>query len=208
MTTKQDKFDEHKLPPVSGMGVAVESVSDAQRALDALERLYNEALSARDGYLLPDEYETIRAAITAAMNNGVPDGYALVPIEPTVEMEVAGCALGNFVGVDDVYRAMIAAAPQSPQIRDGWLPIETAPKDGSWLLLGYFNCLGNWRTVRGQWFSVELIAETWENIDGYIERYEGWYETAENAEDIPNVWRVDPTHWMPLPKAPEVKNEN
>lgn len=38
---------------------------EQQKALDALERLHNEVLSAKDGYLLPDDYETIRAALTA-----------------------------------------------------------------------------------------------------------------------------------------------
>ena len=46
-----------------------------------------------------------------------------------------------------------------------WQPIETAPKTGKTLLLGYFNERGNWRTLRGQWFSGAEIDETWENYD-------------------------------------------
>lgn len=34
-----------------------------------------------------------------------------------------------------------------------WQPIETAPKDGRTLLLGYFNSAGKWRAMRGQWFA-------------------------------------------------------
>lgn len=82
MTTKQDKFDEHKLPPVSGMGVAVESVSAAQMALDALDFIFEQSLKPEHKQKsISDEVETIRAALTAAMNNGVPDGYALLPME-------------------------------------------------------------------------------------------------------------------------------
>jgi hypothetical protein len=44
----------------------------------------------------------------------VPQGWKLVPIEPTDEMLVADCDLDGFVGVDDtrkLYTAMLAAAP-------------------------------------------------------------------------------------------------
>lgn len=81
-----------------------------------------------------------------------------------------------------------------------WQPIETAPKTGRTLLLGYPNKLGNWRTVRGQWMSEDYIAEYWEEPDD-VEP--GWFETSEEAEDVPNCWRIDPTHWMPLPPPPE-----
>ena len=32
------------------------------------------------------------------------------------------------------------------KVRSAWQPIETAPKTGRTLLLGYFNSHGNWRT--------------------------------------------------------------
>src|SRR5471032_3735 len=35
-----------------------------------------------------------------------------------------------------------------------WQLIESAPKDGRTLLIGYFNKLGNWRTMRGRWYST------------------------------------------------------
>lgn len=83
-----------------------------------------------------------------------------------------------------------------------WQPIETAPKAGRTILLGYRNSHGNWRTMRGQWFSQERIDETWdepEDSDGL----EGWYETSVEADDIPNCWPTNPTHWMPLPPPPK-----
>ena len=90
--------------------------------------------------------------------------------------------------------AAIAALQAEPQ---GWRPIETAPKDGRSMLLGYPNRAGKWRTVRGQWFSDAEIAETWEE-----EGAEGWYETSVECEDLPNCWSIEPTHWMPLPATP------
>ena len=94
----------------------------------------------------------------------------------------------------EAVRAAIAALQAEPQ---GWMPIETAPKDGRSMLLGYPNRAGKWRTVRGQWFSDAEIAETWEE-----EGAEGWYETSVECEDLPNCWSIEPTHWMPLPATP------
>ncbi len=80
-----------------------------------------------------------------------------------------------------------------------WQPIDSAPKTGRTLLLGYPNRIGNWRTVRGQWFSKELIEQDWEYGN---ENDEGWYETSVESDDIPNAWPINPTHWMPLPAPP------
>ncbi|WP_368648008.1 hypothetical protein ABRZ10_07210 [Castellaniella ginsengisoli] len=94
-----------------------------------------------------------------------------------------------------------AQAAEIARLREAqaWQPIETAPRDGRTLLLGRRNSLGNWRTMRGQWMSAEYIAEYWEDPD---EVEPGWFETAVEAEDPPNCWLIEPTHWMPLPAAP------
>lgn len=98
----------------------------------------------------------------------------------------------------DSYETQWASAiPASTPAEQGWQDIASAPKDGRTMLLGYPNKRGKWRTVRGQWFSEAEIAETWED-----EGVEGWYETSEEAEDIPNCWSIEPTHWMPLPPSP------
>lgn len=89
---------------------------------------------------------------------------------------------------------------QAAPVQDGWMPIETAPKDGRTMLLGYPNRLGKWRTVRGQWMSDDYISEFWEEPE---DRSPGWFETCEEGEEVPNCWPIDPTHWMPLPAAPK-----
>lgn len=48
---------------------------------------------------------------------GVPEGWKLVPVEPTVEMRRAGTAANDGI-VSDIYRAMLAAAPQPPSAQD------------------------------------------------------------------------------------------
>ena len=71
----------------------------------------------------------------------------------------------------------------------GWQPIETAPRDGAFVLV--------WN---GYWISA---AKYWEPYDGTYRR--GWVsETTELLELI----EPQPTHWMPLPAAPSGTKEN
>ena len=68
-----------------------------------------------------------------------------------------------------------------------WQPIETAPKDGSFVILGYYG--------RGSCGGVEV---GWWEIppDG---REAGWYNGGFRSLDT----RAHPTHWMLLPLPPE-----
>ena len=63
-----------------------------------------------------------------------------------------------------------------------WQPIETAPKDGSEILLAVPHRLRSERTLRlvGRWFDRFWITF--------------------NADEA--IQRVEPTHWMPLPAPP------
>ena len=89
------------------------------------------------------------------------------------------------------------AAPPTAQAK-GWRPIETAPKDGRTLLLGYFNSAGKWRTTRGEWLSQDRIDEYAEDPDCMSL---GWHETTVEDDDG-KCWPIDPTHWMPVPLPP------
>lgn len=83
--------------------------------------------------------------------------------------------------------------------KNEWKSIESAPQTGRTLLLGYANSRGNWRTVRGQWMSLEYIEEFCEDPDD-VEA--GWFETSAEADEGQNCWPINPTHWMDLPAAP------
>ncbi|KDC23984.1 PF04448 family protein [Bordetella bronchiseptica F4563] len=100
-----------------------------------------------------------------------------------------------FAGIEEGQRR----AEHNAAVRSAWTPIESAPRTGCTLLLGYANSHGKWRTVRGQWMSDEYIGNNWEEPDD-IEA--GWFETAVEADDVPNCWHIEPTHWQPLPAAP------
>lgn len=77
---------------------------------------------------------------------------------------------------------------------DGWLPIESAPKDGTHILVMYMHidtqCVFN---------AFWINQEDWMQDD-----QEGWwsYQHSEvsriKLEDF-----MTPTHWMPLPSPPE-----
>lgn len=86
-----------------------------------------------------------------------------------------------------------------------WLPIESAPKDGMSMLLGYFNIAKKWRTVRGQYMSQDYINEYWEEPE---DGEPGWFETSVEGDDVPNCWPINPTHWRPLPKPPITRAED
>ncbi|MEV5407141.1 hypothetical protein AB0L20_32015 [Streptomyces albidoflavus] len=68
-------------------------------------------------------------------------GWKWVPVKPTEDMLDKGSCYedpeGRYAGdplwsdghiADDIYRAMLAASPQAPSL---WMPIDTAPKDGT-----------------------------------------------------------------------------
>ncbi len=65
---------------------------------------------------------------------------------------------------------------------DLWQPIETAPRDGRWVLL-YVPDPGNHLVPCG------IVAAKW------ISELSGWTTRG--------VCGIEGTHWMPLPKAPQ-----
>jgi len=73
-----------------------------------------------------------------------------------------------------------------PQDMGGWQPIETAPKDGSTVLLAE-------RTWGG-----DLVVTP----GSYHEDYHGWWEHGSHPTDYADQPIDNPTHWMPLPMPP------
>lgn len=69
---------------------------------------------------------------------------------------------------------------------DGWRPIESAPKDGTWVL-------GYWPTVCPQ--------DRINTMQWYVSVFDGsyWMDAGNHLD-----W-LEPTHWMPLPALPQDK---
>ena len=100
-------------------------------------------------------------------------------------------AVGSVVTAGDLRRARAVLdeaakpAPGGPKMREGWQPIETAPKDGrDFLVWNREN-----RVRKARWYERS-------SSDLGISLYEG---------DGVNSFKggIQPTHWMPLPAPPE-----
>ncbi|MDE3022959.1 MAG: hypothetical protein KGI54_14065 [Pseudomonadota bacterium] len=117
--------------------------------------------------------------------------------------EPEGKITGDIVPIDLGFKGWRYSVDEIPSPRgeiaeqDGWKPIETAPKDGTFILtckLGYHPCITHWLIINGfgKWFSDP----------------EGYGKVSCFQHDWENTF-YKPTHWMPLPEQPTIKeNQN
>jgi hypothetical protein len=85
--------------------------------------------------------------------------------------------------------AALRSAPRVALTEEPWQPIETAPKDGNYILV--CNCRGAWIA---HWAPVA--------VSGY--RFDDpWRSVMLNHDHIaPTARYLPPTHWMPIPTPP------
>ncbi|HHE5405579.1 TPA: DUF551 domain-containing protein [Klebsiella michiganensis] len=129
----------------------------------------------------------------------IPEGYVLVPKEPTKEMIDAGWL--HFMGTKNpsskgTYKAMLEAAPQPqnapqniPEIIPGWIPVvDRMPERGVDVLACKVSPYGGYEEVEtAQWH-------------GGMKGNQPVFITSADT--------IDPEFWQPLPAAPqEVKGE-
>ena len=130
----------------------------------------------------------------------VPDGYVMVPKEPTAEMILSAMRDNETGEVAEIYELMLAAAPQSPgsepaTVPGKWIPVsERMPDDDDFVYI--------WPRPD---FGVEL------HVGQYCEcspKGDGWYAQVYEQNYGIEWYPITVTHWMPPPAAPqEVKGE-
>ncbi|MEF3175165.1 DUF551 domain-containing protein [Klebsiella quasipneumoniae subsp. quasipneumoniae] len=130
----------------------------------------------------------------------IPDGYVMVPKEPTDEMIHAGHLYfqRSMEMCDDftpsgMFNSMLAAAPQSPggepaTVPGKWIPVsERMPEDEQEVLT--INKMGH-------------------RFVSFFDKHSGLFFDRLDAPAACCIEHVLVTHWMPLPAAPqEVKGE-
>lgn len=138
----------------------------------------------------------------------IPDGYVMVPIEPTEAMMLhkSGCQHHAWDDPDCAMRQtrrliwshMLAAAPQLPgsepaTVPDRWIPVsERMPDDDDFVYI--------WPRPD---FGVEL------HVGQYCEcspKGDGWYAQVYEQNYGIEWYPITVTHWMPLPADPQEVN--
>ena len=123
-------------------------------------------------------------------------------------------------GIDTSIKAIKNLAEQSWEAaRPEWKPIETAPKDGSFVLLSYINYyFEKRRIIKAAYINSFTIEAVEEDIDSGFCEYcedsdehyipEGWYEVCHGSDThlyvtLEDGDKTNITHWMPLPEPPK-----
>lgn len=192
--------------------------TDDERIM-AIDGIHNCERCGDEGWVV-GEIGITRCACGQAGNSPViPDGYVMVPKEPTERMVIAGFesepdegfselqvweAYEDMSGCEQAaYRArlcwaaMLAAAPQPqneqqniPEIIPGWIPVsERMPDDDDFVYI--------WPRPD---FGVEL------HVGQYCEcspKGDGWYAQVYEQNYGIEWFPITVTHWMPLPAAPQ-----
>ncbi|SWZ69644.1 Eaa1 [Klebsiella pneumoniae] len=127
----------------------------------------------------------------------IPDGYVMVPKEPTDEMIAAAMNCEDVLFNSDdsfcvqfgnIYEAMLAAAPQSPggdhaTVPGKWIPVsERMPEDEQEVLT--INKMGH-------------------RFVSFFDKHSGLFFDRLDAPAACCIEHVLVTHWMPLPAAPQ-----
>jgi len=116
----------------------------------------------------------------------------------TVRVKKIGEDWGTWVCVSDLSPTeppqTIEQFGRTYRLDEGWQPIETAPKDGTRVLL--------WVCDFGRWLCV---CGSWDNDRHATKPKPYWTHDNARSNGIRDTRANQPTHWMPLPPPPAMK---
>lgn len=99
----------------------------------------------------------------------------------------------------DLIAAIEALRSSAPRTSEEWRPIETAPKDGGYIIAGRFGRSEELIWVKqSRWITAREIAD---DFGGEADEYEdAWTDGDDDSEPC------YPTHWMPLTAPSRIAN--
>lgn len=173
---------------VEALDKALELLSVPEHAQDeAWERKYYEVVEVHNRYV-PKDGQTHAEPPAATVPESIHEAADIILEVADYINDACNDSTGilGSKSVDPLMRAHALlgdAAPQSGKKEDGWLPIETAPKDGTLVLVG--------------WRDSDLVISALYAQGDDVEKY--WYGYVP-ALGLMNV--REPHLWMPLPSPP------
>lgn len=85
----------------------------------------------------------------------------------------------------------------------GWISVESAPKDGTRILIGWY--AETWEQRAGYWKAEHDYVYDAEKDSGY---WRGcWTDDAVASFGYEEIFEYAPTHWQPLPNPPSDRGE-
>lgn len=157
--------------------------------VEAACRAYGkDALRYRDAFL-----DAARSSMSAALEAALRAAPAAEPVAWLLTSETTGNVV---LWTHDQYRAAseelkrgckftpLYTAPPAPAA-DEWMPIETAPKDGTVVLIAHTDA---------------VFAGWWERVISTVTGDAGWVDGVTDSHG--NLLVYNPTHWRPIPTAP------
>jgi hypothetical protein len=117
----------------------------------------------------------------------------------------------SFSNPREARRAVVEVAVRSAitayvsALGDGWQPIETAPKDGTAILLSWFDAIDDYvepdAAVAGHWTHWADRSGWYLRGFGVLNEGGGYFSGIGESSD--DGWpKLHPTHWRPLPEPP------